>query len=112
MPYKPYVPRGIGELLDHLAHMRLASPTFKDETGYLPRENIDTAFYSLNEGLLAIRRKLGDERYAALMALSGKIRALFEADPDDTIGDARVGRQLIYKMEDVLRSISKGMTPK
>jgi len=107
MPYKPYVPQDVGELLDYLAHMRLASPTFKDKTGYLPRENIDTTFFSLNEGLLVIRKKLGDERYAVLKALSDKMRASFESDPDDKTGDARVGRSLIREMEDILESIAK-----
>jgi hypothetical protein len=45
MPYKPYVPEGIGGVLDYLAHMLFASPTFKDKTGYLPRENIDTTLF-------------------------------------------------------------------
>ena len=112
MSYKPYVPKGIGELLDHLAHMRLASPIFKDETGFLPHENIDTAFYSLNEGLLAIRKKLGEERYAALRMLSDKTRALFDADPGDNTGDARAGRKLIYEIEDTLRKVSKRTIPK
>ena len=104
MQHKPYVPQSIGELLDCLAHIMLNSPTFKDETGYLPRENIDTTFFSLNEGLLAVRKKLGDERYATLRALSDKMRALFEADPDDKTGDTHAGRMLIHEMRDILTS--------
>lgn len=91
----------------YLGHMILASPTFKDETGYLPRENIETTFFSLNEGLLAVRKKLGEERYTALKALSDKMRALFEADPDDTNGGAKAGRKLIREMEDMLKSAAK-----
>lgn len=107
MPYKPYVPQDIGELLDQLAYMRLASPIFEDETGYLPGRNIGTAFFSLNEGLLCIRKKLGEERYGALRALSDKMRTLFEADPDDKTGDTHAGRMLTHKMEDILKSVAK-----
>jgi hypothetical protein len=105
MEYKPYVPRDISELLDYLAHMRLASPTFEDKTGYLRRMNLDTTFISLNEGLLILRKKLGEERCATLLALSDKMRMLFESDPGDNTGDARTGRKLIREMEDILRSV-------
>lgn len=104
MQFKPYVPQNISEFLDHLAFMMLASPTFKDKTGYFPQQNIDTSFFSLNEGLLAIRKRLGEERYAMLRALSDKMRALFEADPDDTTGDTHAGRMLIHEMKDILKS--------
>jgi tRNA 2-selenouridine synthase SelU len=107
MPYKPYVPQGVGELVEYLSHMMLASPTFKDESGYLRWENIDTIFFSLNEGLLVIRKKLGEERYAALRAMSDKMRALFEADPEDKTGDTHAGCMLIHEMEDILRSTTK-----
>ena len=107
MQYKPYVPQNVGELLDYLAYMVLSSPKFKDKTGYFPQENIDTAFFGLNEGLLGVLRELGEERYAALRATSDKMRALFESDPDDKTGDAQAGRMLIYEMEDILTDTAK-----
>jgi hypothetical protein len=107
MPYKPYIPQNIGELLDHLAGMMLGSPTFKDKTGYLPGRNIDTAFFSLNKGLLVVRKELGEERYTPLRSLSDKMRALFESDPDDKTGDTHAGRMLIHEMEDILESVAK-----
>jgi|HubBroStandDraft_5_1064220.scaffolds.fasta_scaffold411247_1 hypothetical protein len=110
MPYKPYVPQDVGELLDLLAHMLFSAPTFKDKTGYLPRLNIDTTFFSLNEGLLVVRKKLGEERYAALRAMSDKMRALFDADPEDKTGDAQAGRLLIQEMEGLLLSVAKQET--
>jgi hypothetical protein len=112
MPYKPYVPEGVSGVLDYLAHMLFASPTFKDKTGYLPKENIDTTFFSLNEGLSAIRKTLGKERYAALRVMSDKMRVLFESDPDDRTGDARAGRVLIHEMEDILTSVAKRKSSK
>jgi hypothetical protein len=106
MQYKPYVPQDVGELLDYVAYMMLSSPTFKDRTGYFPRENIDTAFFGLNEGLLVVCKKLGEDSYAALKAISDKMRALFEADPDDKTGDTRAGQMLIHQMEDILTSVA------
>jgi hypothetical protein len=107
MPNKSYVPQDLSELMAYLSHMMLASPTFRDNTGYLPRENIDTTFFSLNEGLRAVRKALGEERYAALKDLSDRMRALFEADPDDTAGDTHNGRILINEMKDILKSAAK-----
>jgi len=102
--YKPHIPQDIGQLMDKVGSMMLGAPTFKDRTGYFPQKNIDTEFFALNEGLLAVRKTLGEERYTTLKALSDKMRALFEADPEDKTGDTQAGREIIHEMEDVLRS--------
>ncbi len=91
--------------------MMLGSPLFKDDTGYLPERNIDTAFFALNEGLGVIRGKLGDERYSTLRAMSDQMRALFESDPDATNGGAKAGRKLIREMEGILKSAAKRRAP-
>jgi len=107
MQYKPYVPKNVSELLDQLAYMMLASPTFKDKTGYFPHRNVDTAFFALNEGLLTVRKNLGEKRFKELKAMSDKIRALFEADPEDKTGDTRDGHMLIHEMEHILTDVAK-----
>jgi hypothetical protein len=107
MKYKPYIPQNIGALLDHVASMVLESPTFKDTTGYFPQQNIDTTFFTLNEGLQVIRKKLGEERYATLRTMSDQMRALFESDPDNTNGNAKAGQKLLLEMEDILRSVAR-----
>jgi len=112
MRYKPHIPQDVGELLDDLAHIMVASPTFKDKTGYFPEQNIDTDFFALNEGLQVVRKKIGEERYATLKALSDKMRALFESDPTDTNGNTHAGRTLIHEMEDILKSTTKRDAPK
>jgi hypothetical protein len=112
MTYKPYVPKTLSELWDWLGHMMLASPTFKDKTGFLRHENIDTTFFSLNEGLLIVRKKLGEENYAELSAMSDKMRTLFESDPDNSTGATRAGRKIIREMEDILRNVGKRQVPK
>ena len=98
--------------MDLLASMTLGAPKFKDKTGYFPQRNLDTEFFALNEGLLAVRKKLGDERYATLRALSDEMRALFEADPEDKTGDTQAGREIIHEMEDILRSTARRRTSK
>lgn len=101
-PYQPYIPQAIGEIMDHLAFMMLSSPTFEDDSGYFPGRNIETTFLALNEGLKAVRKKLGEERYVALAALSDRIRAHFEADPENNTDDTLKGRALIHNMEELL----------
>ena len=102
-PYQPYIPQTTGELWDQIASMMLGAPTFKDRTGYFPAMNIETEFAALNGGIDAVRKKVGEERYAALVALSKQMRPLFEADPEDKTGEAQAGRRLIHQMEDILR---------
>lgn len=101
-PYKPYIPQSIGEIMDHLASMMLDSPAFEDDSGYFPGRNIDTTFFELNEGLKVVRKKLGEERYTALAALSDRMRAHFEADPENKTDDTLKGRAIIHEMEDLL----------
>jgi hypothetical protein len=99
-PYKPYIPQTIGEVMDHIGMMMLKSPLFKDD--FFVEQNIDTVFFSLNEGLKVVRKNLGEERYAALVSLSDRMRAHFEADPEDKTEGALKGRELIHEMEDIL----------
>lgn len=102
-----YVPRTIGELMDHLAMMMLTSPQFEDRTGYLTGRSIDTVFAELNGSLEIIRRKVGEENYAKLMDISARMRAHFEADPEDKTDDGIKGRECIHEMEDLLRSAAR-----
>lgn len=106
-PYKPYIPQTIGEIWDLLGGMMLDSPTFIDKTGYFPDRNIDTEFFALKEGLKAVRKKLGEERYEKLVAMADRMKAHFEADPEDKTDDSLAGRQLIYDMEDVLQEVRR-----
>jgi hypothetical protein len=60
--------------MDHIGMMMLKSPLFRDE--FFVEQNIDTVFFSLNEGLKRVRKAA---RYAALVSLSDRMRAHFEA---------------------------------
>lgn len=101
LDYKPYIPKNIGEVLELLSLIFLKSPTFKDS--FFVHRNVDTVFLQLNEGLKKIRKKIGEERYAALTALSDRMRAHFEADPEDSNGQAREGRKLVREMQAILQ---------
>ena len=101
------IPETKGDLNDHLGFMMLSSPTFIDKTGYFPTYTIDTAFIELNEGLSRLRKRLGEERYLALREMSDRMRALFEADPEDVTGDAKKGRRIILEMEELLLQSKK-----
>ena len=105
--YPPYVPQSPGEIIEKLGWMMLYSPKFDDDSGYFPGRNLDSTFFSLNEGLKAIRNRLGEERYAVLIALSDRMRTHFEADPENKTDDTLAGRALILEMMDLLKSGSR-----
>ncbi len=106
-PYSPYIPQTTGELWDLIGGMTLFAPTFKDKTGYFPERTLATEFIALNGGIDAVRKKIGEERHAALRALSDRMRVLFEADPEDKTGEAQAGRQMFFEMEEILRPRKK-----
>ena len=91
--------------MDFLAMMMLDSPTFEDD--FFIGKNVETVFSALNKGFEAIRKKLGDEQYQTLRSMSDRMRAHFEADPEDKTKDALEGRQIIHEMEDILKSTYK-----
>jgi len=103
--YKPYIAQTVGDLMDEFASMMFSSPKFEDDSGYFPGMSIDTEFLALNEGLKNLRRRLGDDRYQRLVALSGRMRAHFEADPDDKTGESIRGREIILEMRDILQEV-------
>ena len=67
-PYQPFIPKTVSELIEQLGWMTLFSPKFENDSGYFPGRNLDTTFFSLNEGLKANRNRLGEERYVTLPA--------------------------------------------
>ena len=85
----------------------LAAPTFRDSSGYFPYRNVETQFQSLNEGLKTVRSDVGEEAYQKLAALSDRMRAHFEADPDETNGETAKGCMLVYEMQDILKASRK-----
>lgn len=100
---KPYIPASLSEINDQLGSMILFAPTFLDRTLVFPDRNIDSEFDTLLKGFDIVRKKLGEERYAALIDLATRAKALFAADQNDTNGKTDEGRALLFEIEDILR---------
>lgn len=108
----PYIPDGIGEIMDHLGFMMIYSPTFENKSDWIPNDDFDTVFYVLNESLSRIRDKLGEENFAVLMELSDRMRTHFKADPEDKTDDGIMGRECIVEMEKILRASNSRRKPR
>lgn len=100
---KPYIPASLSEINDLLGSMILGAPTFKDRLGDFPDDDIDSEFHTLTQGFALVRKKLGEERYAVLIDLAARAKALFADDQDDTNGKTDQGRALLFEIEDVFR---------
>jgi hypothetical protein len=87
--------------------MLLSAPKFIDRTDYFPYLNLDHVFRELYEGLNHNRGTLGEERYHELMRMSDRIRALFEADPEDKTGETLEGCKIIHEMEGILKQVRR-----
>lgn len=109
---KPYIPQGISAVIDHLGSMMLSAPKFKSRLPWDFEENIDTNFFELNEGLKTVRRLVGEDTYTQLVALSDKMRAHFEADPEDKTDDGIKGRDCIEEMIELLRASGRRKGPR
>ncbi len=106
-PAKMRVPQNVGELRDILSLMLLSAPKCLDNTGYFPYQNLDYVFQRLVAGLEHNRATLGEERYRQLIEMSDRMRALFEADPDDKTGETLQGCKIIHAMADILTAVRR-----
>jgi hypothetical protein len=102
LTYKNYVPKDLSEVYDFLGMMMLCSPTFIDKSERFADRNIETVFHALNAGLSAKKDDLGEEKYWRLMDMSARMRAHFEADPEDKTDESLKGRDLIDAMSEIL----------
>ncbi|BCA59917.1 hypothetical protein [Sphingomonas sp. HMP6] len=105
---KPYIPASLSEIYDTLGSMILGAPTFVDRWGDFPNRNIDSEFNKLTQGFALVRKKLGEERYAKLIDLAARAKALFAADQDDTNGKTDEGRALLFEIEDEIQAARRG----
>lgn len=104
-PYKPYIPQTPGEVWDLIGSMVLNAPKFTDED--FPGKDIDTEFFELVEGLKVIRKRLGEDRYATLVEMAERTKALFVAATNDDADEVWAGRNLLLEMEEVLNQIRR-----
>lgn len=108
----PYIPQSLSEIWDLLGSMWLSAPTFLDKLGDFPERNIDSEFHILVESFGIVRKKLGEERYARLVDLAGRAKALFAADPEDKTGDSDAGRRLLSEIEELVQEVRAGRVAK
>ena len=78
----------------------ISSPTFVSER--FADRNVRTVFTALSAGLTQAKDELGPEKHARLVDMSARMRAHFEADPEDKTDDTLQGRDLIDEMIDIL----------
>ena len=103
----PYIPATLGEIYDLLGSMYLGAPTFIDRGGHFPNRNIDSEFHALVEAFGLVRKKVGEARYARLVDLAARAKALFAADPEDENGKTDQGRALLLEIEDLIQEVRR-----
>ena len=104
---EPYIPASLSEIYDFLACLLGGAPTFVDDTGFYPDQNIDTEFAVLVAAFDKVRRKLGEDRYVKLIELAAQAKGLFAADPKNENGKTRQGYRVIHEIEDIIQDARK-----
>ena len=104
---KPYIPASLGEIYDMLGSMMLHAPTFIDPTGVFTERNVDTEFATLVAAFGLVRKRLGEERYATLIDLADRAKAMFADDQEDTNGKANQGRAMLLEIESSITAGSR-----
>jgi hypothetical protein len=106
-PAKMCVPQDLRELLEFAVSVLSSAQMFADKTGYFPHQNLDYVFRQLFAGLSLNKPALGEQRYEKLIDMSDRMRALFEAEPEDKTGETLLGCKIIHQMEDMLRDAAR-----
>lgn len=101
--HESYIPASLSEIYDFLASLLGGAPTFVDDTGFDPNQNIDTEFAVLVAAFDKVRRKLGEDRYVKLIELSAQAKGLFASDPNDENGKTRQGYRVIHEIEGIIQ---------
>jgi hypothetical protein len=104
---KPYIPATLGEIYDLLGSMYLGAPTFIDRGGHFTDQDIESEFHALVESFGAVRKKVGEARYARLIELAARAKALFAADSEDENGKSDEGRALLLEIEDLIQEVRR-----
>jgi hypothetical protein len=103
--YRPHIAQNLDELVGSLYCMLGDAPKFVAHSDLLEGMNIDAEFAALNDGLEFLRPELGEELFQRFYKMTGEIKTCFEADPDDSNGEAMRGRHLIFEMEETLAEL-------
>jgi hypothetical protein len=100
-----YIPKQLSEIQDFINGMPRAAPKFDEVTFYGYPMTIDNEFGRLLIGLMAVRDKLGDDRYRKTVELANAAKALFLADPDSTQGKVSEGVDMLMAIDQLLEEV-------
>lgn len=104
---QPYVAKSLSEIYDLLSAFIGDAPRMEDRLDHFSYYNIDTRFDQLVQSFGVVRKKLGEERYARLVDLAARTKALYLEDPEDTNGKTMEGIKLVWEMEEVIQDARK-----
>ena len=104
---EPYIPASLSEIYDYLAGTLGGAPTFVDDAGFYPDQNIDTEFVTLVSAFDKVRGKLGEDRHAKLIELAAQAKALFAADPNNDNGKTGQGYKVLHEIEGIVQDARK-----
>ncbi|GAA0641662.1 hypothetical protein GCM10009424_16280 [Sphingomonas ursincola] len=107
-----YVPKDLDSIYNFLGWMMLYAPEFRSDTFSASEQGIDITFFGLNEGLKQVRSQIGEKTYLQLVEMSQRMRAHFEADPEDKNGECKKGRTLIEDISDIIESSLRRTAPR
>lgn len=99
---KIYIPSTLSEIYDLLGSMLLGAPKFERSWG--SPTNIDSEFQVLFASFENVRKKVGEEKYAALIDLAARAKALFASDPESSNGNTDEGRERLYDIEAIIQA--------
>lgn len=100
--YTPFVAPNLDELKRQLYWLIGIAPKFVSYDGMFVGMNIDAEFDALSESLEFLKPQLGNALFTQLAAMASETKAHFEADPDDTTGEAKLGNRLLVEMVELL----------
>lgn len=100
-----YIPEQLSEIQDMIIGMTGDAPRFDEVTFFGYPKTIDNEFGRLSIGLMAVKDKLGDDRYLKTVELANVAKALFLADPNSTNGKTDEGLDQLMAIYDVLEEV-------
>ncbi len=103
--FKLHVPEHLSEVQDVLTSMVGSAPTFLKPGFNGLGHNLESEFACASEGIAGVRDKLGEGRYARLMALLAQAKMLFLEDQNDDNGKTKQGCDLLWDMDEIIEEV-------
>ncbi|MEH3122594.1 MAG: hypothetical protein PGN16_11530 [Sphingomonas phyllosphaerae] len=91
--------------MDQVVPMMGDAPKLKDDTGYFPKQSIDSEFYALVEGFGMVRDKIGEDRYAKAIDIAARMKAIFLEAEDENDLKTMQGIYLIHELTGLIDEV-------